>query len=76
MVRFFSGDRPMARTRAMGLRRDPQPPIPIVMPSRSSATTSSGVIRLIRTGPSTNACRALSPAPARFSSKVNPCSYR
>ena len=25
---------------------------------------------------STNACRARSPAPARFSSKVNPCSYR
>ena len=78
MVRFLSGDRRMARTSAMGLRRDPQPPIPIVIPSRSSATTSSGVSHapLIRTGPSTNACRARSPAPARFSSKVNPCSYR
>src|SRR5258706_4164710 len=30
----------------MGLRREPQPPMPIVMPSRSSATTSSSVMRL------------------------------
>src|SRR5688572_10914854 len=30
----------------MGLRREPQPAIPIVMPSRSSATTSSSVMRL------------------------------
>src|SRR5215207_9210648 len=36
----------MARTMLIGLRREPQPPIPIVMPSRSSATTSSSVIRL------------------------------
>ena len=45
-MRFLSGDRRMARTSAIGLRRDPQPPIPIVIPSRSSATTSSGVIRV------------------------------
>src|SRR5271163_2794342 len=36
----------MARTNAMGLRRDPQPPIPIVMPLRSCATASSRVVRL------------------------------
>src|SRR4051812_48621610 len=36
----------MARTIAMGLRREPQPPIPIVMPSRSSPTISSIVTRL------------------------------
>src|SRR3981081_1282353 len=30
----------------IGLRRDPQPPSPMVMPSRNSATTSSSVIRL------------------------------
>ena len=36
----------MARTMHIGLRRDPQPPMPMVMPSRSSATTSSSVMRL------------------------------
>ena len=36
----------MARTMLIGLRREPHPPIPMVMPSRSSATTSSSVIRL------------------------------
>src|SRR5262245_20362571 len=30
----------------MGLRREPQPPIPIVMPSRSSATAAASVVRL------------------------------
>src|SRR5271154_7212428 len=39
----------MARTNAMGLRRDPQPPIPIVMPLRSFATASSRVVRLSAT---------------------------
>src|SRR4051812_15306528 len=39
----------MARTMLIGLRREPQPPIPMVMPSRSSATTSSSVIRLSTT---------------------------
>src|SRR3954453_16263220 len=36
----------MARTMLIGLRRDPPPPMPIVMPSRSSATTSSTDMRL------------------------------
>src|SRR3954462_5821814 len=30
----------------IGLRRDPQPPMPIVIPFRSSATTSFSVVRL------------------------------
>ena len=36
----------MARTMLIGLRREPQPPMPMVMPSRSSATTSSSDMRL------------------------------
>src|SRR5579884_1210203 len=36
----------MARTRDIGLRRDPHPPMPRVIPSRSSATTSASVICL------------------------------
>src|SRR5580700_11823729 len=36
----------MARTTAIGLRREPQPPIPMVMPERSSPTMSSTVVRL------------------------------
>ena len=36
----------MAPASDMGLRRDPQPPMPMVIPSFSSATTSSSVIRL------------------------------
>src|SRR5438309_1858728 len=30
----------------MGLRRDPHPPMPMVIPSRSSETTSASVVRL------------------------------
>src|ERR1700682_4222598 len=36
----------MARTKAIGLRRDPQPPMPIVLPSRRSATAASRVVLL------------------------------
>src|SRR5271157_4406709 len=36
----------MARTTAMGLRREPHPPIPMVMPERSSPTMASTVVRL------------------------------
>jgi hypothetical protein len=36
----------MARTSDIGLRRDPQPPMPTVIPSRSSAISSSSVKRL------------------------------
>src|SRR6476659_9304538 len=39
----------MARTMLIGLRREPHPPIPMVMPSRNSATTSSSVMRLSAT---------------------------
>ena len=39
-VRSRSGERRISRTSAIGFRRAPQPPMPIVMPSRSSATTS------------------------------------
>ena len=41
----------MARTSDMGFRRDPQPPIPMVIPLSSWATTSSSVINLSGTGP-------------------------
>src|SRR6516225_6170274 len=36
----------MARTTAIGLRRDPHPPMPMVIPERSSPTMPSTVVRL------------------------------
>ena len=57
-MRSFRSERRIARTSAIGLRRGPQPPMPMVMPSSSSATTSSMVIRLSR-GPLLT-CSALS----------------
>src|SRR5690606_29453277 len=39
-------ERAMARARAIGLRRVAQPPKPMVIPSESSATMSSTVMRL------------------------------
>src|SRR3954447_24550725 len=45
-VRSLTDDRHNARTRLIGLRREPPPPMPIVMPERSSPTISSIVIRL------------------------------
>src|SRR4051794_28737659 len=51
MVRSLSDERRIARTRDIGLRREPQPPMPMVMPSRSWATTSASVIRLSRISP-------------------------
>lgn len=48
-MRSVTGDLSTALTRAIGLRRDPQPPMPIVMPLLSRSTTSSGVIVLSRT---------------------------
>ena len=45
-MRSFADDRQSARTRAIGLRREPQPPMPTVMPSCTSATISSMVTRL------------------------------
>ena len=41
--------RRMARTSDIGFRRDPQPPMPSVIPLRSSPMTSSSVIRLSAT---------------------------
>src|SRR5438445_3656297 len=41
----------MARTIDIGFRRDPQPPMPMVMPSSSSATTSSSLMRLSAIAP-------------------------
>src|SRR3954447_25359717 len=46
MRRSLTDDRASARTRAIGLRRDPHPPMPTVMPSRTSLTASSMVTRL------------------------------
>src|SRR5690349_24487175 len=45
-VRSVTGERSSARTRAIGLRREPQPPMPRVMPLCSRDTTSSAVIVL------------------------------
>ncbi|SKV80863.1 Uncharacterised protein [Mycobacteroides abscessus subsp. abscessus] len=45
-VKSVMSERRIARTKAIGLRREPQPPRPMVIPLRSSATTSSSVVRL------------------------------
>src|SRR3954453_14224274 len=45
MVRSRSGDRKIARTSAIGFCPHPPPPVPILIPPRSRATTSSGVSR-------------------------------
>jgi len=46
MVRSLRSERIISRTSDIGLRREPQPPMPIVIPSRSSAMTSCSVVRL------------------------------
>ena len=46
-------DRAIARTRLIGFRREPQPPMPIVIPSRSSSTMAASVVRLSMRGVST-----------------------
>ena len=66
-MRSFSGERRIARTSDIGLRRDAQPPMPMVMPSRSSATTSSSVMRLSGITASNSASR-LSTKASRASS--------
>src|SRR5438132_3897158 len=48
-VRSVTLLRRTARTSDMGLRREPHPPMPMVMPSRSSAANSSWVRRLSAT---------------------------
>src|ERR1700687_126367 len=48
-VKSLTGERRIALTTDIGLRREPHPPIPIVMPSRISATISSSVTRLSAT---------------------------
>ncbi|CAM5707349.1 hypothetical protein SMICM304S_07543 [Streptomyces microflavus] len=80
----MTGERSNARTRAMGLRRDPQPPMPIVMPLCSRAATSSGVMVLLRAADTVltiqaslpKVSRTRSAVPARLASKVKPCSKR
>src|SRR5215469_1346740 len=47
----------------MGLRRDPQPPMPIVMPDRSSPTTSA----MVMTAPDWPSPSAAPPSPGRGS---------
>src|ERR1700682_1284740 len=48
-VRSLTGERRIPLTTDIGLRREPHPPIPIVMPSCISATISSSVTRLSAT---------------------------
>ncbi|CAM5687787.1 hypothetical protein SALBM311S_09244 [Streptomyces alboniger] len=71
-------DRSSALTRAIGLRREPQPPMPRVMPLASRATASSAVIVLSLTyAPSfRKLSRTRSATPLRLASKVKPCSKR
>src|SRR5258705_10718876 len=45
-VRSLTFVRRIARIKAIGLRREPQPPTPIVMPSWMRAATAAAVIRL------------------------------
>jgi hypothetical protein len=45
-VRSFALDRQRAFTNSIGLRREPHPPIPTVIPSRTSATASVIVVLL------------------------------
>ncbi len=71
-MRSRSGERRMARTAAIGLRREPQPPSPIVIPSRSSPTSSSRVVRLSATGGAFAAHVEVSAS--RFSTKAARCS--
>ena len=66
-------ERQMARTTAMGLRREPQPPMPIVMPERSSPTMSSTVVRLSAIG-SPSVPRHCDVSASRFSTKAARCS--
>ncbi len=74
-------ERSNARTRAMGLRRAPQPPMPRVMPLCSRETTSSAVIVLSLTYAPflpdvPNVSRTRSATPLTSASKVKPCSKR
>ena len=58
-VRSVTGERSRARTSAIGLRREPQPPMPMVMPLLSRATTSSGVMVLSVTARPPRSARVL-----------------
>src|SRR5262245_9324537 len=55
--RSFTDERASARTSAIGLRRDPHPPMPTVMPSCTSATMSSIVTRLSGTNAAPDAAK-------------------
>src|SRR5581483_6772706 len=50
-VRSLRSERQRARTTAIGLRREPQPPMPMVMPERNGPTMSSTVVRLSAISP-------------------------
>ena len=90
-MRSFRSVRSSARTSDIGLRRLPQPPMPMVMPSSSAATASSSVMSLLNYFPfsvlvspllpavlpsTTKSSRRSSETPDRFSSNVKPCSKR
>ena len=91
-MRSFRSVRSSARTSDIGLRRLPQPPMPMVMPSSSEATASSSVISLLANyfpfsvlvspllpavlPSTTKSSRRSSETPDRFSSNVKPCSKR
>ena len=70
----------MARTSAIGLRRDPQPPIPIVMPGAQLADDARRRLMTGSRGHRWPVARtpggAASATPVRLSSKVKPCSNR
>ena len=51
VVSSFTLERRISRTIDMGFRREPQPPMPIVIPSRSSETASHSVVRLSISAP-------------------------
>lgn len=77
-VRSVTSDRSSALTRAIGLRRDPQPPMPRVMPLSRRETTCSAVIvlSLIYAPSFPNVSLTRSATPTALASKVNPCSKR
>ena len=86
IVRSFRSLRRISRTSAIGLRREPQPPMPTVIPSSMRPMTSSADITLlgmltalalsVALSVPAKSSRSSSDTPARLSSIVNPCSNR
>src|SRR5262245_60873380 len=62
-VSSLTDERRISRTIAIGLRREPQPPMPSVMPSRSSATISAVVVRLSTVPPGSSRAVPAGPGP-------------